>query len=298
LGSPLGLQFSVTAGVISATGRTIGILDAAAEGEGSVAPLEHFIQTDAAINPGNSGGPLVNLAGEVVGINTAIASTTGFFAGYGFAVPINLAQRVAEQLIANGKVTRAFLGVVLSEVSATDAEVYGLPAPEGAAVIHVQEGGPAATAGIQLGDVITAVNDRAVETRSDLQAALATFDPNESAVLRIVRYGESLEVPIELGTVTSGVTPQVPPGGDGPLRVGFAVREDAGRVIVTHVRPYSGAMHAGVRPGQVILSVNRRPVTSVREFNAGVQAARNGIVSLTLIDPSLGETIMNFEMRR
>src|SRR5690606_17810524 len=159
LGSPLGLQFSVTAGVVSATGRAIGILGTRRDGAAQAAPLEHFIQTDAAMNPGNSGGPLVDLEGRVVGINTAIASPTGLYFGYGFAVPINLARRVADQLIRQGYVSRAYLGVMLDEVETADAHVYGLSSTEGAEVVHVEPNGPADRAGIELGDIVVGVGD-------------------------------------------------------------------------------------------------------------------------------------------
>ncbi|HEX6940522.1 MAG TPA: trypsin-like peptidase domain-containing protein [Longimicrobiales bacterium] len=292
LGSPLGLQFSVTAGVVSATGRAIGILN----GQQRTAPLEHFIQTDAAINPGNSGGPLVNLAGEVVGINTAIASPTGFFAGYGFAVPINLARRVAAQLIEHGYVRRAYLGLLLSNVDAADATVYGLDAAQGAEVVSLEPASPAAKSGIRLGDVIVGIAGRPVATVSDLQAALATLEPGRTVPVDVIRYGRTLRIPVELGLIRSGVKPEPPPV-EGPTRVGFVLAVDGGRLIVASVRPYSTAARAGVRQRQIIVAVNRQAVHTIEEFVAAVNRSGRDVVSLEVIDPELGPMIINYELR-
>ncbi|HEX7119762.1 MAG TPA: trypsin-like peptidase domain-containing protein [Longimicrobiales bacterium] len=292
LGSPLGLQFSVTAGVVSATGRAIGILN----GQQRTAPLEHFIQTDAAINPGNSGGPLVNLAGEVVGINTAIASPTGFFAGYGFAVPINLARRVAAQLIEHGHVRRAYLGLLLNNVDAADAKVYGLEAAQGAEVVSIEPVSPAAKSGIRLGDVIVGIADKPVATVSDLQAALATLEPGSTVPVEVIRYGAAVRVPVELGLIRSGVQPEPPPV-EGPTRVGFAVAVEDGKMVVASVRPYSTAARAGVRPGQVVVAVNRRAVRSIEDLVDAVNESGRDVVSLEVVDPEYGRMIINYELR-
>jgi len=293
LGSPLGLQFSVTAGVVSAVGRAIGILD----GNSSSAPLEHFIQTDAAINPGNSGGPLVNLRGEVVGINTAIASPTGFFSGYGFAVPINLARRVAMQLIEHGEVRRAYLGLLLNDVGPADVKVYGLEAAQGAEVVSIQPISPAAKAGVELGDVIVGIEGEEVQSVSDLQAALAVLEPGTVAVLDVIRYGERRRIPVELGLMRSGIRPEPPPPIPGPPRVGFALAVERGRLVVAAVRPYSAASRAGVRPGQVVLEVNRREIATVESFIEAVNESGDDVLSLVVLDPRLGRTIINFELR-
>src|SRR5690606_1623145 len=277
LGSPLGLQFSVTAGVVSATGRAIGILNGEQQ---RTAPLEHFIQTDAAINPGNSGGPLVNLAGEVVGINTAIASPTGFFAGYGFAVPINLARRAAAQLIEHGHVRRAYLGVLLNNVDAADAEVYGLDAAQGAEVVSLEPVSLAAKSGIQLGDVIVGIAGRPVAAVSDLQAELAALEPGSTVLVDVIRYGTPVRIPVELGLIRSGVKPEPTPQLEGPTRVGFSLAADDGRLVVASVRSFSAAARAGIRPGQQIVEVNRRPVSTVEEFVAAVNEADRDVVSI------------------
>jgi serine protease Do len=295
LGSPLGLQFTVTAGIVSGTGRTLGILrqDRVRE-ETQAAPLEHFIQTDAAVNPGNSGGPLVSLGGEVIGINTAIASPTGAFAGYGFAIPSNLASRVADQLIRFGEVRRPYLGVGLDEVTAADAEVYGLEVPEGAQIKYVEEGSPAAGAGLEIGDVIRTVAGVQVRTVGDFQVALAQLDPGTVGQLGVVRFGERLEVPVRLGMVRSGIVPEPEPEPEGPTRLGFAVQGQAGAVVVTAVRPLSAAARAGVRPGQVILRVNQREVQSPAGMLEALEAAGRDVVSLIVQDPQIGRTIINY----
>ena len=249
LGSPLGLEFTVTAGIVSAKERSIGILSAARREEGvQAAPLEDFIQTDAAINPGNSGGPLVDLTGRVVGINSAIASPTGVFAGYGFAVPIDLARRVAEQLIRFGEVRRPYLGVNLDAVDQVDAQAYSLPSPAGAEVVRIEERSPADRAGLELGDVIVGVGDQRVRTVSELQARLARLDPGSTVPLRVIRYGRELSANVELGLVRSGVRPRPTPAteGDEPARAGFGVAQRSRQVIITVVRPYSAAARAGV----------------------------------------------------
>lgn len=297
LGSPLGLLFTATAGIVSAEGRSPGILGQGGDGQREAAPLEHFIQTDAAINPGNSGGPLVNLAGKVVGINTAILSPTGLFTGYGFAIPIDLARRVARDLIAYGEVRRAFLGVLLEDVTPPDARVYGLEASEGAEVIHVQEGSPAANAGLRIGDVIYGVDEQPVRTLSDLQAVLAATEPGTTAALRVARYGERLTVPVKLGIVRSGIVPERPPIPSEPARLGFAVSQQGNRVVVAAVQPYTAAGRAGVRPGQVVAAVNRHKITSVEQFAQAARAVDGDVISLILVDPNVGRIIVNYELR-
>jgi serine protease Do len=298
LGSPLGLQFSVTAGVVSAIGRTIGILGAGgADGPVRTAPLEHFIQTDAAINPGNSGGPLVNLAGEVVGINTAIASPTGYFSGYGFAVPIALARRVADQLIRYGHVRRAYLGALLNDLDPADVKVYGLQNARGAEIVGVQPGSPAAQAGLRPGDVVIGIGTDSVGTVSDLQAALAAIEPGSETHLEVLRYGDRLTVPVTLGLIRSGVKPDPPPPLEGPARVGFSVSERGGEVRVAVVRPYSAAARAGVRAGQIVREVNRTPIHSAEDFVEAVRKSSNGAVSLLVDDTDYGTVIINYEPR-
>jgi serine protease Do len=297
LGSPLGLEFTVTAGIISATGRSLGILGRGMREDPQAAPLEHFIQTDAAINPGNSGGPLVNLAGEVIGINTAIASPTGAFAGYGFAIPSNLARVVADQLVQFGVVRRPFLGVSLDNITAADAQVYGLATAEGAEVRRIEPGSPAEQAGMQLGDVVLAVGDVPVASVGDLQVALAQLPPGSTAQLRVVRFGEEVRLSVRLGEIRTGVVPERrPEPAEGPGRLGFAVVEQGGAVVVVGVRSFSAAARAGVRPRQRIVEVNRRPVASAAQVEAAVRDAGRDVVSLIVEDPQVGRIIINYRM--
>ncbi len=213
MGSPLGLQFSVTAGIISGIGRDIGILRAQpGANAGQTAPLEHFIQTDAALSPGNSGGPLLNTRGEVIGINTAVAATQGAPSGYGFAIPSNLARHVADQLVRHGEVQRSYLGVMLRNVTPELARERGLERVEGAAIAEVEEGGPAHRAGARAGDVIIGIGDYPVRTVSDLQARLAQLEPGSTLTLQLIRNGRGAGVDVELGLVRSAGQPAEPGG--------------------------------------------------------------------------------------
>ncbi|MDX2014411.1 MAG: Do family serine endopeptidase [Myxococcaceae bacterium] len=185
IGNPLGegLTFTVTSGIISAKGRRLDGL------QNSTYNISDFIQTDAAINPGNSGGPLLNVRGEVVGMNSAIASETGFYSGYGFAVPINLARLVMNQLITDGKVHRAAIGVAIQEASPKDAKYVGLTEVRGVVVSQLTEGSPAAEAGIELGDVITAVEGVRIDRVSQLQQLIGFRKPGEMVSVEVARKG-------------------------------------------------------------------------------------------------------------
>src|SRR5918999_5320415 len=186
IGNPLQLDFTVTAGIISSKGRSLrGLLP-------TRYAIMDYIQTDAAINPGNSGGPLVNIRGEVIGVNSAIASQTGFYAGYGFAIPISLAKQVMEDLIAHGKARRAVLGVAIEDVTANTAQAAGLREIEGVLVSSYspsEEASPAARAGIELGDVITAVDAKPTPRVSVLQRIVRGYKPGETVSFDVVRFG-------------------------------------------------------------------------------------------------------------
>ena len=187
LGQPFGLEGTVTAGIVSAKGRGIGITD-----------RESFIQTDAAINPGNSGGPLVNLDGEVVGINTAINSRSGGNEGIGFAVPVNLAKWVADQLVASGSVRRAYLGVLIQPVSQELAEQFGVRVSDGVAVREVMDGTPAAKAGLRPGDVVVEFAGKKVDSPNQLQGFVEQSQTGKSSEVVIVRDGKRQRVQVTL----------------------------------------------------------------------------------------------------
>jgi serine protease Do len=301
LGSPLGLDFTVTAGIVSAKGRQIS---------GRQSALESFIQTDAAINRGNSGGPLVDLQGRVVGINTAILGGVGFV-GYGFAIPIDLAERVIRDLLDVGYVRRPQLGVQIGEVSAVDAEVYRLPRVAGAEVMFVQPGSAAAEAGIEAGDVIVAVGGDAVDDSTELTTELAQRDPGDEVELTLYRGGERRTLTAELGQFERPeAAPTVEERRTAERVLGFSVEpltpeaarrlgfEEAGGVLVSEIVQVGAAARAGLRPGMRLLAVNGQRVASVPDVARAVEAIEPGdVVSLRVEVPELGETNVNFRAR-
>jgi len=309
LGYPLHLGSTATAGIVSAKGRSPGVIRRNSEAS---APLEDFIQTDAAINPGNSGGPLVNLRGEVVGINTAIASPTGYFSGYGFAVPVALAERVAEDLIAHGVVRRPRLGAQIADVDPADAEVYGLDRPAGVEVVRLEPDGPGARGGLRLGDVIVAVEGEPVETTSRLMELLARRQPGEKVALDVVRYGKRVGVTVELGAfdapVRTAAKAQPADGGDA-MRLGFSAVElsaaqarrmgyDGAGVVVQSVEETGAAARAGLAPGMRIESVNGRQVRNLDDLRQAAAALRPGqAVSLVVRAADGVQQIVNYRVR-
>tara|TARA_Y100001933_G_scaffold264815_1_gene332796 strand:- start:3262 stop:4716 length:1455 start_codon:yes stop_codon:yes gene_type:complete len=276
IGSPFGLRSTLTVGVVSATGRTsIGIND-----------YEDFIQTDAAINPGNSGGPLVNLNGEVVGMNTAIFSRSGGYMGIGFAIPIDLAKSIAGQLIDSGSVSRGFLGVSIQPLTPDLAESFDLDRNEGILVAQVSDGSPAAAAGIEVGDIIVGYRGEAVTDTGDFRNRVALTEPGSEAELTVLRDGRrrTLDVTIgaledagfvarsdgstarELGLVVQTPTPQM------AAQLGI---EPGKGVVVAQVARGSAAAEAGLARGAVILEVNRQPVDSAEAFYAMIERSEN-----------------------
>lgn len=294
LGNPLGLTFTTTAGIVSAKGRSIGILAQASD-----TPLEAFIQTDAAINPGNSGGPLVDLNGRVVGINTAIQSPTGLFAGAGFAIPIALAHKVATDIMEYGVVHRPRLGVTIDDVNAADAEVYRLPAITGAEITSVSPGTPADRAGLQLGDVVVAIEDQPINNVAELQARVARFQPGDRIRVKYIRYGREGEAVVELGEFENAQqqprrVAQTRENGRNPL--GFNVQALAAThatrmglrgdniPMVSRVDPLGPAGRTQLRQGHVVRQFNGRDVRTIRELERYAGAVRSGdVVSLIVL---------------
>ncbi len=287
IGNPFGIGQTVTMGIVSAKGRS-GITP-----EPNV--LEDFIQTDAAINKGNSGGALVNLRGELVGINDAIVSPSGGNVGIGFAIPSNMARPVMEQLVKSGRVVRGYLGVIIQPVDQKVAKAFGLKEARGALVGDVTSDGPAAKAGIQKGDVIIGVNDQRVEDNRDLQLKIASTAPGTRVNLRLIRDGKEITIPVTLGEA-----PGEREGTRAESRRGSALEgvdvddltpaiarqlglpRDTFGVVVTNVRPDSPAAEAGLRRGDVIQEVNRRPVTNVAAFERAVRQAGSDPVLLLI----------------
>src|SRR5436190_6438423 len=213
IGNPLGLDFTVTAGIISARGRSLGAL------LNTRYAIQDYIQTDAAINPGNSGGPLVNIRGEVIGINSAIASNTGFYAGYGFAIPITLAKQVMDDIVQYGKVRRAVLGINIGDVDPNDAQVAGLKDIDGVKVSGFDpsddpETSPAKRAGVEVGDVIVGVNGQAIDRVSTLQRVIRNFKPGQSVALDVMRFGDKKTLNVKLGEPPADSTTDVASAGN------------------------------------------------------------------------------------
>lgn len=279
IGNPFGIGQTVTMGIVGATSREFGIM---AREQG----YEDFIQTDAAINPGNSGGALVNAHGEVVGINTAILSRSGGNNGVGFAIPINLAHHIMTQLVENGRVVRGYMGVGISDISPAMAKKLGAPDSKGSVVSNVEPDGPADQAGFEEYDIIRQVEGREVADTRDLRLRVANTAPGETIDVAVLRDGKIENLSITLGefptealaqaggkssdSALSGVTvEELSPEIRQRLRLGANV---AG-VVVTQVANGSPAAEAGLRPGDVIEEVEKKPVASMAEFRDAVSEA-------------------------
>ncbi|HEY0020310.1 MAG TPA: trypsin-like peptidase domain-containing protein [Longimicrobium sp.] len=314
LGYPLDLGQTTTAGIVSAKGRSIGIF----QRSGADAPLEHFIQTDAAINPGNSGGPLVDLQGRVIGINSAIASPTGFYSGYGFAVPINLARRVAEDLMRDGRVHRPMIGVEIRDATSADAEVFRLPSPDGA-VVSAEPRGPGAAAGLKLGDVIVAVDGGAVRGSGDLMELVMRKRPGDKVTLDVIRYGDRRRVELRLEEFQADARraaaderedPRVEEvAAAAPGKLGFraetvtpeiaeALRLDRAEGVVISAVDAGGPAAGALGRGMVVQRVNGREVGSLEDLRAAADAVRPGqAVSVQVRLPDGRQTIVNYRAR-
>ncbi|MDE3735746.1 DegQ family serine endoprotease [Metapseudomonas resinovorans] len=286
IGSPFGFDHSVTAGIVSAKGRSL--------------PNENyvpFIQTDVAINPGNSGGPLFNLDGEVVGINSQIFTRSGGFMGLSFAIPIDVAMSVADQLKSEGKVNRGWLGVVIQEVNKDLAESFGLDKPAGALVAQVQEGGPAAKGGLQVGDVILSMNGQPIVVSADLPHLVGNLKPGSKIRLEVVRGGSRKTLDMAIGALPEDGEEMAAATGDGVERninrLGVSVVELTdeqkkaldiqGGVVIKEVQDGPAAM-MGLRPGDVITHLNNQAITSAKAFTqVAKELPKNRSVSMRVL---------------
>lgn len=265
IGSPFGFDHSVTAGIVSAINRTLP--------RDAYVP---FIQTDVAINPGNSGGPLFNLDGEVVGINSQIFTRSGGFMGVSFAIPINVAMDVAEQLRDDGRVNRGWLGVMIQPVSRDLAESFGMQDAIGALIADLDPEGPAARGGLQAGDVILEVNGEEVERSSSLPRLIGRGAPGTEVELTLMRDGEEISESVELGSWPNAEEQPEQASSNNQVRLGVmvaeideAMREQLniqGGVEVRQVEPGSVAAEAGIRPGDVLVSIDHRGVSTSEEL--------------------------------
>lgn len=287
VGNPFGLQASVSAGIISAKGRS----------DLDIARVENFFQTDAAINMGNSGGPLVNLNGEVIGMNTAIASNTGGHMGIGFAIPSNLLKDVMKELIEHGHLSRGYLGVALQRVDADIAAAVNLEKARGGLVSEVQPGSPAEKAGLQSGDIILELDGTPIETIGSFRTSIALLKPGQQITLKVRRDNKDLilnaaiaenpenemqgsDIEDSYGLMLEPVTPE--------LAKKYNLDAKTGLLIV-QIDPDSSAYQSGLRAGHVILAVNGRAITSVDDFARAVQNAESG--GRLLLQVKIGQNI-------
>ncbi len=300
IGDPFGIGETATMGIVSATGR--GNLD--------IEDYEDFIQTDAAINPGNSGGALVNAHGDLIGINTAIlAGGGGGNQGIGFAIPIDMARRVMDQILKHGKVTRGYLGVSIEEVTPDLAKAFKVPEGKGALIGDVSPGSPGAKAGLQRGDVIEEIDGQTVHGINDLRLHIASTAPGTTVHLKVLRNGESRDVAVTLGELPEKAN-EGPLGSENEdtamkgvqvdeltpeLRHQLDLQPGIKGVVVTDVSPDSPAADAGLRRGDIIEEVNREPVETVTEYRRAVRRAgnqsivllvnRNGNTTFIVVEP-------------
>ncbi|MGD8207082.1 MAG: DegQ family serine endoprotease [Thiohalocapsa sp.] len=278
IGSPFGFEHSATAGIVSAKGRSL--------------PTENyvpFIQTDVAINPGNSGGPLFNLAGKVVGVNSQIYSRTGGFMGLSFAIPIEVAMDVVEQLKDKGRVSRGWLGVLIQDVTRELAETFGMRHPRGALVAQILSGSPAEAAGLRAGDIVLSFDGKDISTSSNLPPLVGVTKVGTEVQLQVLRDGELIQIPVVLAELPEDedlvvVQEQVAPAAAN--RLGLVVRDlsdedrqqlglGATGVLVESVEE-GPAQRGGIRAGDIIISFNRREVTNSREFRAQLDEIEDG----------------------
>ena len=281
IGNPFGLDSTVTSGIVSAKGRHIG-----------QGPYDNFIQTDASINPGNSGGPLINLRGEIVGINTAIFSRTGGNMGIGFAIPINLVKELLPQLRGKGKVTRGFLGVLIQKVTPEIADSLGLEKAQGALVANVSKDGPADKAGVKVGDVIVEFDGKEVKDSGDLPIIVARTQVDKKVRMKVVRDKKEMVLGVAVGELKDEeVVAAAPEKGELGLTVqrltpqmaeSLGLEKSEG-VVVSAVEPGSAADDAGIRRGDVLMEIDRRPIRNLDEYRKTVAAIKKGRGVLFLV---------------
>jgi Do/DeqQ family serine protease len=281
IGNPFNLNSTVTAGIVSAKGRNINIID-------DKSAIEAFIQTDAAINPGNSGGALVNLNGELIGINTAIASPTGAYAGYGFAIPADIVKKVVEDIMKYGMVQRAYLGIMIRDINNDLLEEEHLKTTEGAYVDSLTSTSAAAEAGIQTGDVITGVNDNPIRQSADLLEQIGRHRPGDEVMVTVNRNGKELDFPVKLAG-EKGKKEVLAMGDRDVMDILGATFEELdsqtarelgvdGGVMITELDDGVLKAQTGIREGFIITGINHRPVKSVKDIRKALENTDGGVL--------------------
>lgn len=274
IGNPFQLQASLTVGVVSAKGRQ-GL---------NITDMEDFIQTDAAINPGNSGGPLLDLNGQVIGINTAIATRSGGYMGIGFAIPSDMAKGIMDQLISKGSVTRGFLGIGLQPVDKDIADAFNLEKAEGVLISAVEKGSPADKAGLRQGDIILECNGKPIKSLQTFRYDISMINPGTQVALKINRKGKIMTINVTLGSFAENGSPAdvnqklgievEPMNADLARQLGYSLSEEG--LVIMKVKPGSLAAAAGLRPGYVIQAVNHKKVSTMEDYEEALKdAAQN-----------------------
>ncbi len=291
VGNPFGLDHSVTAGIISAKSRVIG-----------AGPYDDFLQTDASINPGNSGGPLINMAGEVVGINTAIVAQGQ---GVGFAIPINVAKQLLPQLRDKGTVSRGWLGIVIQRITPELAKGFNLPDDKGALIADVMKGSPAEKGGLKRGDVVVGFNGATIKEVNDLTKLVAAAQIGSQAQVTVIRDGKRLTIPVTLGEMPT--EPREAAVETPEKRLGMSLQdltpelarrleiEEESGVVVTDVEEESPAARAGIEQGDIIQEVNRQRVASVKEFEEALSKSAADAPVLVLVKRDEGAFYLPIE---
>ncbi|RJQ46600.1 MAG: DegQ family serine endoprotease [Nitrospiraceae bacterium] len=292
-GNPFSLSNTVTMGIVSAVGRAnVGIAD-----------YEDFIQTDAAINPGNSGGPLVNIKGEMIGVNTAIFSRTGGYQGIGFAVPSNMAKSVMTQLINKGRVTRGWLGITIQNFTPELAKEFGLSKTAGALVTEIMKGSPAEKAGLRRGDIITEIDSKGIKNVESLRNTIAQSNVGSTIELTVVRDGKTMTINATITEFPQDLAQAVPKESEEAYSyhdnalAGFSVMnmtqeiakqlglsKDEKGVVIVKVEPYTAAEDAGLRKGDIIQEINKKTIKNISEFNSIVSKVKKGDTLLLFIN--------------
>lgn len=313
VGYPLSLNTTVTAGIISAKGRSIGILDQPGSGnqgrtQGASTAIESFIQTDAAINPGNSGGALVNATGQLIGINAAIASQTGSYAGYGFAIPINLAKKVVNDLRSFGEVRRGYLGVSFPAPAAEDEllrrQGINPGALQGVYITGVQSGSAAATAGLKEGDIIQSIDGTRVTSSAEFSERIARHRPGDKVDLSYLRNGKTLNAGVTLKGPSTESIAATTSAMRGKLGASFAPIPNTAKqfyrlnsgLVITGVERGSFFEQYGLLRNTIITQVNGRPVNSTAELDAALALSRNGLARIEGINADGLRFLLNFPL--